>query len=207
MSLGRGPQGERLYRCRGRHASGRCPQPASILVDVVESYIEDLIVSEIDGIARLVPDSSERDSAAARLARAREDLDDFRRDRAARRKLGADWHDWLDEYLRAVREAEAAIADLDQRVGVAVAGLTGDHLRGLGVDERREVFGGFIDCVFVRRSRGRGRHVDPVERRVRVLWRGQAPSDLPRQRVVNPIVPFDFEDDVEPRVLAAQHRS
>ena len=34
LSLGKGPGGEPLYRCRGKHASGRCPSPASILTDV-----------------------------------------------------------------------------------------------------------------------------------------------------------------------------
>jgi hypothetical protein len=63
----------------------------------------------------------------------------------------------------------------------------------LSVTERREVLAGFVDCVMVRPSRGRGRNVDPVDRRARVLWRGQSPGDLPRRRVVNAIVPFDFE--------------
>ena len=37
-----------------------------------------------------------------------------------------------------------------------------------------------------------------------MLWRGQAPSDLPRRRVVNVIRSFDFEDHVEAGVAAAQ---
>lgn len=204
MALGRGPKGERLYRCRDRHASGRCPQPASILADTIETHVENAIVGEIRGATRLVADSGDRERAAEALSLARDDLQDFRRDRAARRKLGAEWHDWLDEYLRAVREAEADLARLDASADVAMVGATEEHLRGLPVDDRREVFAGFIDCVMVRRSRGRGRNVDPLERRVRVLWRGQGPVDLPRRRVVNAIVSFDFEDDVEAGVAAAK---
>ena len=197
MSLGRGPRGEALYRCRRRHASGVCPQPAQIRMEHVEEHVEELVLTEIDGVARLVPDSGERDEIAARLTQAREDLEDFRQDREARRKLGADWHEWLDTYLHAVREAEAELEQIDQRTGAAREGLTRDLYRGLDVDERREVLGGFLDVVFVRPSKGRGRNVDPVGRRVRVLWRGQGPDDLPRPRIVNPIISYDFEGHVE----------
>jgi len=58
----------------------------------------------------------------------------------------------------------------------------------------------------VRRSVERGRNVDPMTERARVLWRGEAPDDLPRPRISSPLVPFDFdEDDIEAEVLAAQH--
>lgn len=206
MSIGRGQQGERVYRCRGRYASGRCPEPASILADAIEQHVQDAIVDEIRGATRLVADSGERDRVVTVLGRARDDLADFRRDRAARRKLGAAWHEWLDDYLRAVHEAEADVARLDAGAGAGAVmeGATEEHLRGLPIDDRREVFAGFIDCVMVRRSRGRGRNSDPLGRRARILWRGQGPVDLPRRRVVNPIISFDFEDDVEAGVATSQ---
>jgi len=207
MSLGYAPDGRHMYRCRRRHASGTCPRPAQVITDAIEKYIEELVLEEIDGTAKLVPDSSERDRVIAELQQAREDLDGFRRDRAARRKLGAEWHEWLDTYLAAVREKQSELERIDQRTGAGQAGLTRDHYLGLPVDERREVLGGFIDTVMVRPSKGRGRNVDPIKRRVRVLWRGQGPSDLPRRRMVNPIVSFEFEDDIEPRIATAQDRA
>ena len=51
-----------------------------------------------------------------------------------------------------------------------------------------------MDCMFARRSRGKGKNVDPVESRVRVLWRGEAPAYLPRPRVATEIVSFDFSE-------------
>jgi site-specific DNA recombinase len=202
LSLGRGPKGERLYRCRGKHASGTCPSTASILAEPLENYVENMVLLEIDGITKIVPDSR---LAVQAVAQARAEYDDFRRDREARRKLGADWHDSLDEYVRAVRDAEAALGRIDQRIGLVREGLTRDHYLDLPVSDRRVVLAGFIDCVMVRRSRGRGRNVDPIDNRVRVLWRGQAPADLPRRRVINEIASFDFEDHVEARVAAPQH--
>lgn len=203
LSLGRGPKGERLYRCRAKHASGRCPSPASVTAEAIEAHVEEAVLSEIEGRVRLVPDSAERERTASVLEQARADLDDFRRDRAARRKLGAEWHDWLDTYLAAVREAETELDRLNLQAGLGSEGLTREHYLALPSGDRREVLAGFIDCVFVRRSRGRGRNVDPIDRRTRILWRGQAPTDLPRRRVANVIAPFDFEDGVEAGVAAA----
>jgi site-specific DNA recombinase len=205
MSIGKGLRGESLYRCRRRHASGTCPRPAQVRAEHIETYVEQLVLAEIGGTTRLVPDSGERDRVRDELQHARADLDDFRRDRDARRKLGAEWHEWLDTYLSAVRSLEAELDRLEQRADIAREGLTSEHYLDLGVDERREVLAGFIDCVMVRPSRGRGRNVDPIERRARILWRGQGPDDLPRRRVVNPVISFEFEDDVEATVAAPKH--
>jgi hypothetical protein len=186
-----------LYRCRRRHASGTCPQPAQVMAESLEEFVEGLVLGEIDGVAQLVPDSGERDRVVAELNRARADLEDFRRDRAARQRLGAAWLEWLDDYLKAVSDLESELEQIDQRAGVGRDGVTREHYRELGVDDRREVLGGFLDTIMVRPSRGRGRNVDPIERRARVLWRGEGPVDLPKRRVVNQIVSFEFEDDVE----------
>jgi site-specific DNA recombinase len=207
MSVGRGPKGERLYRCRRRHASGVCPRPAQIMADALEAYVEGLVLTELDDLTQLVPDSTERDEITAQLTDARNDLDSFRQDRAARRRLGeTQWLDWLDDYLNAVTELEGQLEQLNQRASAVRDGLTREHYSALSVDDRREVLGGFVDTIMVRPSRGRGRNVDPVERRARVLWRGDAPDDLPRSRVVNPIVSFSFdEDNVVTGVASAQH--
>jgi site-specific DNA recombinase len=207
LSLGRGPQGERLYRCRAKHASGHCPSPASVLADTIENYVENMVMAEISGTTKIVADSGERERVRADLAQARSDLDGFRRDRAARRKLGAEWHGWLDTYLDGVRDLEAELERIEQRTAVVREGLTREHYLSLPLDDRREVLAGFIDCVMVRRSRGRGRNVDPVAERTRILWRGQAPADLPRRRVVNEIRSFNFEDGVEAGVAPAQDGS
>jgi DNA invertase Pin-like site-specific DNA recombinase len=204
LSLGRGPKGETLYRCRARHASGRCPEPAAVKTVTIEAYVEGLVLGEIEGVAKMVPDSGDREGVLAELARARDEYDELRRSPEAKRQLGADWLDTLDAHRAPIRELEADLERIDQRIGVVREGLTRAHYLDLPVSDRREVLSGFIDCVFVRRSRGRGRNVDPIESRTRVLWRGEAPADLPRRRVVNEIRSFDLEGDVEARVVAPQ---
>ncbi len=203
MSVGRGPKGERMYRCRGHHGSGTCPSSASVMADAIEAHVEEIVLADIDGTASLVPDTSERERAHADLEQARADLEGFRQDAAARRKLGTDWHDWLDTYLTAVQKGEAALARIDGRAAAVMEGLTRDHYLALPPSDRREVLAGFIDCVFVGRSHGRGRNVDPIGKRSRVLWRGEGPADLPQRRRRNAIVSFDLEGDIEAGVSAA----
>jgi Recombinase/Recombinase zinc beta ribbon domain len=48
LSQGRGAKGERLYRCRVRHASGRCPSPACISADAVEAHVEGRLLDELE---------------------------------------------------------------------------------------------------------------------------------------------------------------
>jgi site-specific DNA recombinase len=199
MSQSTGFKDVPMYRCRRKHASGSCPEPAMISADTIEEYVERMVLDQLAVQVESVPDSRERDQVASERDQAREDLDGFRRDIGARRKLGAEWHSWLDEYLQRVRGLEADLAALDQRIGVASSGFTEDAFRSLGTDERRAVLSGYVDAIMVRRSRGRGRHTDPLDRRIRVLWRGEAPEDLPRRRVVNAIKPFVFD---EPEVAA-----
>lgn len=205
MSIGRGPKGERLYRCRRRHASGVCPRPAQVMADTLEQHIESLALARIERMTtEIVPDSSERERVVAALDQARADVEGFRRDHGARRLLGAAWLDWLDDYLKAVSDLERELEQIDQRGGVANSGLTRDKYRALGVDDRREILGNSLDTIMVRPSRGRGRNVDPIGRRIHVLWRGQGPDDLPRRRMVNPIISFGFVDDIESGVVASQ---
>ena len=205
MSIGRGPKGERLYRCRSKHASGKCPQPAMITADSIEPHVEGLILDEIEGMMKFVPDSQDRERLLAELAQARAEYDDFRRDRETRRKLGPeDWHDSLDVYLAAVKDLEVQLDQMDQRVGV-VREADAPCLRG--PSPRRAPRGpGRVHRHGVRPAVSRAReNVDPVGDRARILWRGQGPDDLPRRRVVNEIRSFNFEDDVEAGVAAAEN--
>ena len=164
LSVGRGPRGERLYRCRAKHASGTCPEAASVMADTVESYVEGLVLSEIDGFTRLVPDSAERDRAERGARPARDLLDGFR----ATALPGASsvptgtMARRLSPGGSGCRSQARSSSTLGS--GAAMSGLTRDHYLALSPADRREVLGGFIDTVMVRRSRGRGRNVDPIDR-------------------------------------------
>jgi DNA invertase Pin-like site-specific DNA recombinase len=205
LSLGRGPRGESMLRCRAKHASGRCPEPASIKAETLTDYVQGVVLDALDGIAELVPDSRDRERLRHELEIARREYDELRHDTEARRRLGHDdWLDTLSAFKGGVDGLQRQLDQAEAQVGAIEEGPTRDAYLALSVDRQRRVLAGFIDCVMVRRSRGRGRNVDPVETRSRILWRGEAPDDLPRKRRANEIRPFAFEDDVEARVLLPQ---
>ncbi len=204
MSKGSGPTGEVLYRCRGSHASGQCEERAFIKADALDPYVEEVFLDGLDQEAEAVPDTADRDDALRALEETREAVEDFRRDTAARKKLGAAWHDWLDAYLKDERDAEIRLAQVDEATSATGRRrLLRDDYLALPLSERRAVLAGSIDAVMVRRSRGRGRNVDPTPERSRILWRGEAPDDLPRQRRRNVIRPFAFDGNEIPAGVTA----
>jgi hypothetical protein len=76
--------------------------------------------------------------------------------------------------------------------------MTADAYRSLERTERAAVLRAMVGCVFVRNVGGpRGPQAIPIdERRVRILWSGQAPDDLPAHNKVSAIAPWDgFEDE------------
>jgi len=204
MSKGSG-KGLIMYKCRGRHASGNCPEPAMILTDKLDAHVEETILAELDTAAKMVPDNKGRQKAVRVVEGAHAALEDFRKDTAARKKLGSAWHDWLDQYLADVRDAQAELDRFDGLTELASESVARDEYLALAMPERREVLGGFIDAVFVRRSKKKGRHVEPTAERTRIAWRGQGPTDLPTRRQINEIKPFDFgEGDVDAGVVTTQ---
>jgi DNA invertase Pin-like site-specific DNA recombinase len=205
LSLGQAPNGDAMLRCRAKHASGRCPEPASIKATTLEAYVQGLILDALDGTLQLVPDSRDRERLRDELAIVQEEYDELRHDTEARRRLGHDdWLDMLGAFKERVDELQRMLDQAEAHLGAVEDGLTREAYLDLPVGKQRRVLAGFIDCVVVRRSRGRGRNVDPVETRVRILWKGEAPDDLPRKRRANEIRSFDFEDDVEARVVLPQ---
>jgi hypothetical protein len=150
----------------------------------LELYVEDLVAGELERRAhsyRGTSSSAAADQAHARLEQARADVEAMRADTAARRRLGARWLDWLEPHLAELEAAERDVAQLaaDDRAGVH--GLTSDTYRSMPREARRAALAAMIDVVFVRRLGGpRGPHAVPLdESRVRVLWRGTGPGDLP----------------------------
>ena len=204
MSKGSGPRGEVLYRCRGAHASGQCEERAFVKAETIDGYVEEVFLDDLDQEAEAIPDTAERDEAMRELEEARSATEDFRTDTSARKKLGDAWHDWLDAYLKDEREAEARLARVTEAESAGHLRLIREDYLALPVRERRAILAGSIDAVIVRRSHGRGRNVDPTPERTRILWRGEAPDDLPRQRRRNVVRPFVFEDYIPAGVESAE---
>jgi hypothetical protein len=191
------------YRCRVHRVSGTCPAPTSIRADHddgLEAYIERVVTEELDRRAKTfssVQDTSDLVNAVAELEAATADLEDIRHDTSAKRRLGARWLSFLEPYLQAQESAQARVNELRALHRTPVAGLTSHAYRAQSRSERTEILRAMIDVVFVRSVNGpRGRNSVPVDRnRVRILWRGEGPDDLPPPNQASVTIPWSWPED------------
>ena len=114
------------------------------------------------------------------------------------------WLSFVEPLVEAVEAAERRVADLQAAAAIpGLSGLTVQAYRSLARPERAAVLRAMIDCVFCRNvGHRRGPQAIPIdERRVRILWRGQGPTDLPAHSKVSPLVRWaGFEDEAPPGV-------
>lgn len=178
----KGRDGEklRLYRCRGEHAAGRCPEPSSVLGRVIEPHVESLFL-----------DALEPDGPLARSSRSDRELDEARRVLEA---AEAELEEWIglrvagigrDTYLAGLTDRERRVDESREAQRALLAEAAGPlaeipaniHLRDLwpelGVAERRGLLAAGLDAVVLFAGR------EQVEERVVTLYRGEAPADLP----------------------------
>ncbi len=179
------PSEQLLYRCRGVHNAGQCAAPVSIRREGLEQYVEAVWRSEMEDQAlRVGVDSEGLACAVAELQEAEQELESFASDLTARRLLGGGYHAALQARATAVDEARAK---------VMAAGALGPDTEmiatydELSLEERGRILSSSIDAVIV----AAGDTSAPLEERVRILWRGEAPDDLPRRgRDNGPIRPY-----------------
>ena len=189
------------YRCRVHRSSGRCLAPAAVRADRddgLEAYVESVVLTELDRLQRTfvdVPDSAELEGALAALEAAQQDLDEMRLDTAARRRLGTRWLDFVEPYITAVEDAQARVDDVRAAAGGEPRiELTAEAYRAMPREARAAALREMIDCIFVRNVGGpRGPQAVPIdEERVRILWRGTGPSDLPAANRASKVVPWPW---------------
>jgi site-specific DNA recombinase len=188
-----------IYRCRGRHAAGKCPAPASVMARLLDPYMEEMF------LAALGPDGplAEATEATDAIDIAVEAVDDAERE--------------LNEYVAAnlvsvvgqevfrsglelrqgvLESARAELTEARQTSAFANAldltpGSLSEAWPALPVAEKRHLLAAALDAIMVRAVRGSGRAV-PLEERVHILWRGQGPDDLPRRGRRVPLSSFSW---------------
>jgi len=130
-------------------------------------------------------DDTSVEGASDALTAAEVELAAFAGDITARRLLGAGYHDALAARVSAVDEARAF---LRRAAGTQVAGAAEiERYDDLPVGDRKRILGSSIDAIFVSRAHARV----AIEERVRILWRGEGPDDLPRRgRNNGPVRPY-----------------
>ena len=193
MSLRSGDRA-RIYRCRGRHAGGTCEHRPAALASVIEPHVERLFFEAVGALEAAPTTSIEVEDAASALEVAERDLTAFRDDERIVGVLGQ------DGYVEGLQVRKAAVDDARARLGdlAGAGGSLPDRATleatwpDLDVKERNHLLRSAIDAIFMRPGRDL-----PIEDRVLILFRGEAPDDLPgRGQKPQPIRPFAWPDDV-----------
>jgi DNA invertase Pin-like site-specific DNA recombinase len=191
----------RHYACKKRHASGTCKEAAGIRSQYIEPWVVERFFAHI-----------EKPTMAPRKA-----TDDYSRAREAVEQADAELRRYLadaelrslledDEWRVGVRARKAAVTLAKRSLLDARSEATGVKLPPLvdlrtwwekqDVAERRATLANAIDAVMVK-AVGRGHRVS-VDDRAQILWRGQGPSDLPRQGQAGVMRPYPFAPDYLP---------
>lgn len=192
----------RIYRCRGEHAAGLCTARASVMGRVIEPFVVERFFAAL-GPGGLL----------ARASRPTAGVENLQRDLAARQAELAAWRDdtgilevGRDVYVQGLAARQKRVLEAEEALGAAFADQGGVDLPPdveltelwpeLTLDEQRRLLAAGIDCVMLRQGR-----TLPIEERALILFRGQAPKDLPGRGRRVPLEPFRWPN--EPPLAAA----
>lgn len=171
----------RVYRCRTKRSSGRCPAPAMILGSVIEPFVlatffGGLPAVKVEGTLNAV----DLVNAEAALRDAETELSTYLAATSAAGLGGA-------AFAAGATQRQAAVDDAVERLNAArVAAGVADlpdaaELEAiwpdLTVDEQRRLLHAAFDAIVVRKSGKTGPRI-PLPERVTVYWKGEAPSSM-----------------------------
>ena len=205
-----------LYRCRGRHAAGKCGSPASALARVLDPFVEAAFLEALgpDGpLAEASASTADVDDALALVEEAELELVTYRDTPGIVTAVGgqSSFLEGLQSRAQTLAEARSKLAEAAEQatLGSEVELSPGELAEAwptLTTGEKRRLLSAVIDTVVLRPGRGAGRAV-PIEARALILWRGEAPPDLPRRGHRVPLAPFVWphEGPAEVRVAVAEN--
>jgi site-specific DNA recombinase len=188
-----------LYRCRGRHAAGKCPAPATIMARLLDPYVEAQFLAAVgpDGpLAEAAEATKAIEEAVEAVTEAERELDEYLAADlafvvgAAKFRAGTEVRQQALDTARAelvvARQGSAFLGDL-------TPGSMLEAWPSLSVSEKRHLLAATVDAVFIRAVRGSGRAIPPQER-TRIFWRGEGPEDLPGRGRRVPLASFAWPD-------------
>lgn len=193
--------GERLeiYHCRA-HATGACGGRASILGRIIEPWVVDSFFERYPDIrAGAAEASGEILEAEQRVQQAERELLVYQDSLIT--EVGRElWLQGMRSRAEALEVAQRELGALEATARGAEMPLVAE-LKAmwpeLSVGERRQVLSGAIDAVFLRSANRRN---VPVDERALILWRGEAPKNLPGPGRRVGVMPFVWPDG--PKALA-----
>lgn len=191
----------RIYRCRGKHASGECPNRSAVMGRLIEPLVENHFL----GLASTISAHgswAELDEASRELEEAEAELRAYRDNERIATTLGTDL------FLEGLQPRVKAVDDATQRLGLVYRVATGNaeihqvDLCSLWPDldhsEKQKLMLGMYDGVMLRSGRGL-----PLEDRVHFVLAGDGDDDMPRRGRRGPIRSFAWPDSPAATGIAA----
>jgi site-specific DNA recombinase len=190
-----GKRGYAYYRCRTRHSAGLCPAPARISVARADPYVETAFLAWAENeqiAAQANPAQEALEQAFTNVELAEEELVAYR-DANLVSVIGQEAYvAGLVERQRSLEQARLKLTEARRQVPSLDLHQLPTLWPTLTVGERRMLLGAAIDAVFVRQANVRGKAA--YDDRLHVLWRGEAPVDLPGRRHMQ-LRPFVFPNE------------
>jgi hypothetical protein len=182
-----------VYRCVGKFSSGVCAERPSIVSRNLETWVVDQVKAQFvmdESFAPVVDDRRDEITAAQQEATAAAaTLDAIEKNVALAANQPTSWANAVAEARKLLTEAQERLAELisaSKLVSLTPAKLDWDSITRQEL--RDEILPAKIDCIMVRKGRGL-----MVHERAIILWRGQAPHDLPgKGRPAPSITPWDW---------------
>jgi recombinase-like zinc beta ribbon protein len=150
-----------VYRCNGRP----CDEASVITADRLEGYVTDLVREHVRGLQlEAAGEGADLETLDREYEEAEAELQAFASDLNARRELGeAGWKAAFDARVRDRDEKRAARDEAYDRSKLASVSCDVDDLRG---DELRDLVGGMVEHIFIRRRERRAK----VDDRALIIW-------------------------------------
>jgi hypothetical protein len=169
---------------------GRCASPSTISLSRLDEHVIERFLARAHAQVTHAHQVESPEMAAAELAAEAAAAERSYREALTnvdlRRQIGSADHDRM---VAALHDAwQTALAGIPQQTPQSVGPLVQAdvdelvaELRRRGdVDSLRELLAAAIQAVFVRPAASRARNL-PIEDRVRIVWRGEEPLELPRR--------------------------
>lgn len=179
----------RAYKCRVNHPFGKCPAPANINADDIESAVMDVFARRFFGEQLIGEiDTSAVDAATEELRAAEHDLSTAAVDpllMRLRTLSPAAYADGMDARMSRVERAREALnAARNDALGVEFPSDLESIWPMLPVDRQRDYLAQAFDLIAVERA-PRGTSID--DRRFRIFGLGEAPAGIVGRRLNGPV--------------------
>lgn len=164
----------RIYRCRGKHATGLCQARSAVLGSVIEPFVTNVYLDAFDDMVGEPVTDAALTAAEDLLHKAQDELDDY----LGSTMISIVGNKIFEEQARLrVRKVEEAATELERLrpQSLSAVGIR-DEWKRASVMKRNQLLAGAMDAVMLYRGRGKS-----IEARTKIIPFGELADDFPKR--------------------------